>query len=86
MAKKSFKSGTDEILGVQAPHQSIQTKEKEDKTEARTTIVTKSHQINKLKAIAFWDRKSLKEVFEEAISMYLDNYEKQNGEIKNIKH
>jgi len=85
MAKKNFKNGIDEILGVQEQHKTKNTMKNEDKTETRTTIVIKSYQINKLKAIAFWDRKSLKVVIEDAMDMYLVNYEKQNGEVKNIK-
>lgn len=85
MAKKSFKNGIDEILGVSESKKTNDKLENEINADSRTTIVTKSDQMNKLKSIAFWDRKTLKEVIEDAFIMYITNYEKQNGEIKNIK-
>ena len=86
MAKKSFKNGIDEILGVSESKKAIYKLETQIHAESRTTIVTKSVQMTKLKSIAFWDRKTLKEVIEDAFIMYITNYENQNGEIKNTEH
>lgn len=86
MAKKSFKNGIDEILGVSEPKPSIDKLENQINADSRTTIVTKSAQMRKLKSIAFWDRKTLKEVIEDAFITYIESYEKENGEIKNIQN
>ncbi len=84
MAKKNFKNGIDEILGAPEQHKPTKNISNEENAIARTTIVTKLCQINKLKAIAFWDRKTLKDVIDDAISIYLTDYEKKNGEVKDI--
>jgi len=37
---------------------------------------------DKLEAIAYWDRKTTKEVIGEAMAMYVGSYEKKNGAVK----
>lgn len=39
----------------------------------RATFIIKQHHCEKLKALAYWDRKTVKEVIEEALHAYLKN-------------
>lgn len=52
--------------------------------EVRTTFVCNYEYLEKLKAIAYWDRLNIKEVYNEAIESYINTYENLNGEIKAI--
>jgi hypothetical protein len=44
----------------------------------------KTQHFNNLKAIAYWDRKTIKEILDESLSMYMEQYIKNNGDIKSI--
>lgn len=39
----------------------------------RATFIIKQHHCEKLKALAYWDRKTVKEIVEEALHTYLKN-------------
>lgn len=84
MAKKGFQGGIDSILG-EMTHSSPPTKElQKSETLIKTTVMIKMQHFNNLKAIAYWDRKTLKDILDESISMYTEQYIKINGEIKPI--
>ena len=53
--------------------------------ETRKTYLVNKEAADKLDAIAYWDRKTIKEVIGEAISNYIAAYEKKNGTIKQPK-
>jgi len=50
--------------------------------ETRATFIVKEDSLEKLKAIAYWDRIQIKEVLSSALSEYLERYEKKHGKVK----
>jgi hypothetical protein len=94
MSKKSFTGGLNSLLGDQPetpkrgrPQTSTReiTKSSQEGTkenETRATFIVKEELLEKLKSVAYWDRKLIKEVVETALEEYLSRYEKKNGEIK----
>lgn len=47
----------------------------------RATIIVKEEYIDKLKEVAYRDRSTLKDVIGQALAMYIDTYEDENGGI-----
>ena len=96
MSKKNFTGGLDSLLGEQPqrpkrgrPATSTReiTKSSQEGTkegETRATFIVKEELLEKLKAIAYWDRKLIKEVVTSALEEAANKYEKKNGEIKPI--
>lgn len=52
--------------------------------ETRATFIVSEELLDKLKAIAYWDRVLIKEVINTALQDTVSKYEKKNGEIKPI--
>ncbi len=96
MSKKSFTGGLDSLLGDQPqrpkrgrPATSTReiTKSSQEGTkegETRATFIVKEELLEKLKAIAYWDRMKIKDVIASALEEAVNKYEKKNGEIKPI--
>jgi len=96
MSKKSFTGGLDSLLGDQPqrpkrgrPATSTReiTKSSQEGTkegETRATFIVKEELVDKLKAIAYWDRMKIKDVIASALEDAVAKYEKKNGEIKPI--
>ena len=96
MSKKNFTGGLSSLLGDQPEKPKkgrpvTQTKEitkssqegtKENET--RATFIINEELLDKLKAIAYWDRKLIKEVVDTALQDIVVKYEKKNGAIKPI--
>ena len=96
MSKKNFTGGLSSLLGNQPEKPKrgrpvTQTKEitkssqegtKENET--RATFIINEELLDKLKAIAYWDRKLIKEVVDTALQDIVVKYEKKNGAIKPI--
>jgi len=91
MTKKNFKKGFSGLLGEGAtvmqkdpPTTSILSDKKVETTptEKRATFIVSNEQLDAIKAISFWERRMLKDVLKDALSSYIENYEKENGEIK----
>jgi hypothetical protein len=96
MSKKNFTGGLNSLLGDQPEKAKrgrpvTQTKEitkssqegtKENET--RATFIINEELLEKLKAIAYWDRILIKEVVNTALQEAVTKYEKNNGEIKTI--
>ncbi len=53
-------------------------------SETRATFIVDEGLLEKLKAVAYWERLNIKEVIHELFHSYLSAYEKQNGPIKAI--
>jgi hypothetical protein len=53
--------------------------------ETRATLILNEMVIEKLKAISYWDRVSLKTVVDDALKAFIEVYEKNNGKVKSIK-
>jgi hypothetical protein len=96
MSKKNFTGGLNSLLGDQPEKPKrgrpvTQTKEitkssqegtKENET--RATFIINEELLDKLKAIAYWDRKLIKDVVNTALQETVAKYEKKSGAIKPI--
>jgi len=96
MTKKNFKGGLNSLLGdqpdkVKRGRPVTQTKEitkssqegtKENET--RATFIINEELLEKLKAIAYWDRVLIKDVINTALQEIIVKYEKKSGAIKPI--
>jgi hypothetical protein len=52
--------------------------------ETRATFIVNEELLEKLKAIAYWERLLIKDVFNSAMEEAVSKYEKKHGEIKPI--
>lgn len=96
MSKKDFKGGLSSLLGEQpekakrgrpVTQTKVITKSSQEGTkenETRATFIINEDLLDKLKAIAYWDRVLIKDVLDKALREIVDSYEKTNGEIKPI--
>jgi hypothetical protein len=96
MSKKDFTGGLNSLLGEQPEKPKrgrpvTQTKEitkssqegtKENET--RATFILNEELLEKVKAIAYWDRVLIKDVVNTALQETVAKYEKKNGDIKPI--
>ena len=92
----NHKGGLDSLLGEQPqrpkrgrPATSTReiTKSSQEGTkegETRATFIVREDLLDKLKAIAYWERTMIKEVVNTALQEAVAKYEKRNGEIKPI--
>jgi hypothetical protein len=99
MAKKSFSGGLNSLLGDTKPTEptaelqelkaakkeitktsQIGTKEK----ETRATFIVSEDLLEKMKALAYWDRVLIKDIVNNAFEEHISRYEKKNGEIKEM--
>jgi hypothetical protein len=94
MSKKNFTGGLSSLLGDQPDQPKrgrpvTQTKEitkssqegtKENET--RATFIVNEALLEKLKAIAYWDRVLIKDVVNTAMLEAVERYEKKNGQLK----
>ena len=96
MSKKNFTGGLNSLLGDQPkkpkrgrPKTSTReiTKSSQEGTkekETRATFIVNEDLLDKLKAIAYWDRVLIKDVVNTALQEAVAKYEKKSGEIKPI--
>jgi hypothetical protein len=96
MSKKNFTGGLNSLLGDQPEKPKrgrpvTQTKEitkssqegtKENET--RATFIINEELLEKLKAIAYWDRCLIKDVVNTALQDVVAKYQKKNGDIKPV--
>lgn len=52
--------------------------------ETRATFIVNETILEKIKAVAYWERILLKDVINTAIQDYITKYEKKSGEIKEV--
>lgn len=93
MSKKTFTDGIESLIPTAGkrgrPVKNIRpiTKSSQEglpENEVRATFIVKEDALDKLKAIAYWDRKLIREVHTEAIGQYIAAYEKKNGPVQPI--
>ena len=96
MSKKNFTGGLNSLLGDQPEKPKkgrpiTQTKEitkssqegtKENET--RATFIVNEELLEKLKAVAYWERRMIKEVIASALEETVAKYEKKNGPVELI--
>jgi hypothetical protein len=89
MSKKDFTGEATSLLGggdkpkmgrpvTQTKEITKTSQEGTKENETRATFIINEDILDKLKAIAYWDRLLIKEVINEALSNYIDKYEKTN--------
>jgi len=96
MTKRKVTRGLSSLLGEQIEKAKVGrpqtvfkeiTKSSQEGTkenETRATFILNEDLLDKLKAIAYWDRLLIKEVVNTALQEAVSKYEKTNGEIKPI--
>jgi hypothetical protein len=93
MSKKNFTGGLNSLLG-EKPEKAkrgrpvTQTKEITKSSqqgtkekETRATFIVDEELLDKIKAVAWWDRLQIKDVVNTALKNHINNYEKKNGVI-----
>ena len=95
MSKKNFTGGLNSLLGDNdkpkrgRPKTSTKeiTKSSQEGTkenETRATFILNEELLEKVKAIAYWDRVLIKDVVNTALQEIVTKYEEKNGDIKPI--
>lgn len=96
MSKKDFTGGLNSLLGDNKekpkrgrPKTSKReiTKSSQEGTkvnETRATFIVNEETLEKLKAIAYWDRRLIKDVVNEAFNKAVESYEAEKGDIKPV--
>ena len=99
MAKKSFSGGLNSLLGdtkqVERPAEQAESKaaKKEitktsqigtKEKETRATFIVQEDLLEKMKALAYWDRVLIKDIINQALQEHISRHEKKNGEIKSM--
>jgi hypothetical protein len=92
MAKKNFNVGLNSVLGLSDEPIAANSKAKTmtissikaglKEGETRATFILNEANVEKIKAIAYWNRRAIKDVFNEALEKFIEKYENANGEIK----
>lgn len=82
MGKKEFKSGLDAIFQGSTLDEPIETKGKETLVSGsprgiRATFIVDADALFKLKAIAYWERKQIKDIVDRAFNNLISNYPKE---------
>jgi hypothetical protein len=80
MNKKSFKTSFDDLLG-QGRAESTEVKKARKYQETKSTFVVRCDHLDKIKAIAYLERKMIKDILADSLESYIDNYEKANGAV-----
>ena len=86
MAKKNFKGGLDSLLQNTTganPNLSTTLSPQNNSTkpnELRATFIVREDYLEKIKAVAYWDRILVKDVMNIALGQYLEKY----GSVKSI--
>ena len=99
MSKKDFKGGLGSLLGETSSEEPkakrgrprTQTKKVEKSSEEgtlegeiRATFIVNKQTLEKLKAIAYWERTQIKKQIAETLESFIEAYEAEHGEVKPI--
>ena len=96
MSKKNFTGGLSSLLGdqpdkpkrgrpkTQTKKVSSSSEEGTKENETRATFIVNEELLEKLKAMAYWDRTLIKDVINTALQETVAKYEKKSGVIKPI--
>src|ERR1700733_5658244 len=63
------------LLAIQPPKKTSQMGLREGWT--RVTFILREEHVEKLKSLAYWERATIKDIMDEALSMYLENTKKK---------
>jgi len=98
MSKKDFKQDFTNLLGDNSPDKKkvgrpkdlskrkpVKTSQEGTKNdETRATFIIKEELLDKVKALAYWEREQIKETINKALQGFINSYESKNGDIKPI--
>jgi len=96
MSKKNFTGGLNSLLGdqpekpkrgrpvTQSKEITKSSQEGTKENETRATFIINEELLEKLKAIAYWDRCLIKDVVNTALQDVVAKYQKKNGDIKPV--
>lgn len=96
MSKKNFSGGLNSLLGGEPekkrpgrPRTSTRVAEKSSQEgtkekETRATFIVNEELLDKVKAIAYWDRLRIKDVLNNALEDAIAKYEKKKGKVEPI--
>ncbi len=94
MSKKNFTGGLNSLLGdlpekpkkgrpvTQTKEITKSSQEGTKENETRATFIVNEELLEKLKAVAYWERRMIKEVIASALEEIVAKYEKENGPVK----
>jgi transposase len=77
MAKKNFSSGIDSLFQdskKEVTKEISKEKEKQIASFCRTTLIVNNDTYEKIKAIAYWERKAIKDIIENTFKHILSEY------------
>ncbi|HAF30439.1 MAG TPA: hypothetical protein DCG75_15460 [Bacteroidales bacterium] len=77
MAKKNFSGGIDSLFqsnNKELTKEPNLAEEKEKIEYARTTLIINKQMYEKIKAVAYWERKQIKDIIEEAFKNILSRF------------
>lgn len=81
MSKKSFKTSFDDLL-IQGRNQSTNIAKDHKYQETKSTFVVRCDHLDKIKAIAYLERKMIKDILADSLESYIKNYETTNGAVQ----
>lgn len=86
MSKKNFKTSFDDILSGKSmtdniPHERNTPHKLPSYSETKATFVVRDDHLDNLRAIAFMERKMIKNILADALSDFFENYKKTSGDI-----
>jgi hypothetical protein len=93
MSKKDFTGGVNSLLSDKPKRGRPQTSQREvtkssqegtKENETRATFIVNEELLEKVKALAYWERLKIKDVLNSALEDAVAKYEKKNGVIKSI--
>lgn len=98
MSKKSFTGGLSSLLGenpkptkksrgrpkTQTKKITKSSQEGTRENETRATFIVNEELLDKLKAVAYWERVMIKDIIDRALKEAIYIYEKKNGTVKPI--
>jgi len=82
MSKKNFTAGFDSLLGEKGTTQKQGAQQEHPKIV--TTIITDLETLQKIRGIAYWERMRIKDVINQALKRYIEDYETTQGALKLI--
>ncbi len=88
MSKKEFKSGLDNLFKKELSDNTAGIKKAENnKTEIRATFIVEKEQLDIIKALAYWERKQIKELVFESFNLLITKREQKeiNDALFNFK-
>ena len=83
MSKKTFKlkGGFEYLLENDPPKTRTNAEQKQNVTIQKITIRAEEDKIEKIKDIAYWERKKISDVIRESLEIYIQKYIEEKGDI-----